>query len=124
MRMEISLSITSIGASLRCDHFRCISAFDMHCDGRFKLSMTHAFFTSIWSGWCVEQIENSTNFDVTETDVDIALVMFSFHCFPFSFRVFANSDVIKVVPEPESNRAFTTVVVMSKHNNFKQNMLA
>ena len=86
----------------------------MHCDGRFKQSMTHVFFTSIWSGWCVEQIENSTNFDVTETDVDIALVMFSFHCFPFSFWVFANSDVIKVVPEPESTRAFTTVVVMSK----------
>ena len=36
--------------------------------------------------------------------------MFSFHCFPFSFRIFANSDVIKVVSEPESSRAFTTVV--------------
>ena len=96
MRIEISLSITSVGTSLRCDHFRCISAFDIRCDGT-----THVFLTSIWSGWCAEQIENSKKFDVTETDVDIALVMFSFRCFPFSFRVFANSDVIKVVSEPK-----------------------
>ena len=73
--------------------------------------MTCVFFTSIWSGWCVEQIENATNFDVTETDIDKALVMLSFRCFPFSFRVFANSDVIKFVSEPESSRAFTTVVI-------------
>ena len=36
--------------------------------------------------------------------------MFSFPCFPFSFRVFANSEVIKVMSEPESIRAFTAVV--------------
>ena len=29
MRIEISLSLTSIAISLRCDHFRCISAFDI-----------------------------------------------------------------------------------------------
>ena len=36
--------------------------------------------------------------------------MFSFRCFPFSFRIFAISDVIKVSSEPESSRALTTVV--------------
>ena len=35
--------------------------------------------------------------------------MFSFRCFPFSFRIFANSDVIKVVSEPESSMALFTV---------------
>ena len=89
IKIEMSLLVTSIGWSLRCDHFRCISAFDIQCDGRFKLSTTHAFFTSIWSEWCVEQNENSSNCDVTETDVDIALLMFSFRCFPFRVRVFA-----------------------------------
>ena len=92
MRIEISLSVTSIETSLRCDYFRCISAFDIRSDGRFKLSTTNAFSISISSEWCVEQIENSTNFDATETDVVIALVIFSFHCFPFSIRVFADSD--------------------------------
>ena len=109
MRIEISLLVTSTGTSLRCDHFRCISAFDIHSDSRFKLSTVHAFFTSIWSGWCIEQIENSINFNVTETDADIALVIFSFHCFPFSFTIFANYDV-QVVSEPESSRAVTTVM--------------
>ena len=107
MRIEISLLVTSIGASLNCDYFRCIFSLEIRCDGRFKLSTTHVFFTSIWSGWCVEQIENSTNFNVTETDVDIALVMFSFCYFPSSFRIFANSDVFKLL---ESSRALTTVV--------------
>ena len=113
MRMETSLLLISIGTSLRCDHFCCISAFDIRCEDRFKLSTTYAFFTSIWSEWCVEQIENSTNFNVTETDVDIALVMFSFHCFHFIFKIFAKYDVIKVVSEPESSRVFTTVVIAS-----------
>ena len=110
MRMEISLSLTSTETSLRYDHFCCISAFDIRCDGRFKLWTTHAFFTFIWSGWCIEQIENSTDFEVTETDVDIALVMFIFSCFSFSFKIFAKSDVIKVESEPESSMAFITVL--------------
>ena len=37
--------------------------------------------------------------------------MFSFRCFPSSFRAFANSDFIKVVSESESSMAFTTVVI-------------
>ena len=36
--------------------------------------------------------------------------MFRFPCFPFSFRIFGNSDVIKVVSQSESSRAFATVV--------------
>ena len=108
MRTEISLP--SIGTSLRCDHFCCIFAFDMRCAGRLTISTTHVFFTSIWWGWCVDQIENSTKFDVTETDVDIALVLFNFLYFPFNFSVFANSDVVNVVSEPEPIREFTIVV--------------
>ena len=48
--------------------------------------------------------------DVTEPDVDIALVKFNFRCFPFSFQIFVTSDVMEVVSEPEASRAFTTVV--------------
>ena len=92
--METSLFIMSIGTSLRCDHFRCISAFDTLCDGRFKAPTTHAILTSNFSGWWFEDIVNSTNFDVTETDDDIALVIFNVRCLPFSFKAFAKSDVL------------------------------
>ena len=57
-----------------------------------------------------ESIRNSTNFDVTEINVDIAIAIFSFCCLAFSFGYFDNSDVINVVSESESSRAFTTVL--------------
>lgn len=46
--------------------------------------------------------------DITETDVDITLVIINFRCFPV--KIFAKFDVIKVTFESEPSRVFNKLL--------------
>ena len=72
-----------------------------YCGGKFNISKAHALCTCRCSGWCLDEIEKVTNFDLIVTDFDIAFDKFNHFISIFSWSWCANLEAIKVASEPE-----------------------
>ena len=111
IRIEMSLLTMSSGIWLRWGYLLCISCFNIFCGGKFNLWTTHALRTYRCPGYCLEEIDKVTNFDLTVANFDIAFDLFNRFISLFSWSWCAKLEVIKVASEPESRSASTANVL-------------
>ena len=111
IRIEMSLLTMSSSIWLRWGYLLCISCFNIFCGGKFNLWTTHALRTYRCPGYCLEEIDKVTNFDLTVANFDIAFDLFNRFISLFSWIWCAKLEVIKVASEPESRSALTANVL-------------